>query len=130
MDEDALKQKLTPEQYHVLREKGTEPPFSGKYLNNAEAGVYACPVCGAALFKSETKYESTMPGLIGWPSFSEAISKDAVTLQDDNSMGMHRIEVVCKKCGSHLGHVFDDDASPTGRHYCINSAALDFRQQS
>jgi peptide-methionine (R)-S-oxide reductase len=129
MNEDELKQKLTPEQYHVLRERGTEPPFSGKLLDNTEAGVYTCPVCGSELFKSDSKYESTTPGLIGWPSFSTALSSDAIELKDDNTAGMHRLEVTCKKCGSHLGHVFDDSTSPTGKHYCINSCALDFKKQ-
>lgn len=125
-----LKKKLTPEQYHVLREKGTETPFSGKYLNHNEKGMYACAVCGAQLFSSDTKYDSKTPGLIGWPSFSEVAKSDAVELKDDNSLGMHRIEVICKNCGSHLGHVFDADDSSTGKHYCINSCSLDFLPKS
>lgn len=123
-----LKKKLTPEQYQVLFQKGTEPPFSGKYLNYNEKGMYACGVCGAELFDSETKYDSKTPGLIGWPSFSEVAKSDAVELKDDFSGGMHRKEVICKNCGSHLGHVFDADDSSTGKHYCINSCALAFEK--
>lgn len=127
--DDELRQKLTPEQYHVLREKGTEAPFSGTLLANKETGEYKCQVCGTVLFKSDAKYESNMPGLAGWPSFAEVASSAAVDLLDDNSLGMHRTEVVCKTCGSHLGHVFDDTDSPSGKHYCINSCALDFKKQ-
>ena len=128
LSEDEWKAKLTPEQYHVLREKGTEAPGTGKYLYNDEHGVYHCAACGAELFKSDTKYESTIPGLVGWPSFSDAATSDAVVLSDDNSLGMHRTEVTCKNCGSHLGHLFPDDSSPNGKHFCINSAALDFEK--
>jgi peptide-methionine (R)-S-oxide reductase len=124
--EDYWKQKLTPEQYHVLREKGTEVPGTGEYTDLFDDGMYHCAACGQALFASGTKYESTIPGLIGWPSFAEAVTKDAVELRDDNAMGMHRTEVVCKNCGSHLGHLFDDPTSPNGQHYCINSTSLDF----
>lgn len=130
LSEDEWKAKLTPEQYHVLREAGTEAPGTGKYLYTDEAGAYHCAACNAVLFKSDTKYESTMPGLIGWPSFSEAADSDAVVLSDDTSMGMHRTEVTCKNCGSHLGHLFPDDSSPNGQHFCINSAALDFEQKA
>lgn len=126
ISDDEWKAKLTPEQYRVLREKGTETPGSGKYLYNDDAGMYRCAACGAELFKSDTKYESTIPGLIGWPSFSEAASNEAIVLSDDTSMGMHRTEVTCANCGGHLGHLFPDDSSPNGKHYCINSAALDF----
>jgi peptide-methionine (R)-S-oxide reductase len=84
-------------------------------------------VCGAELFGSDTKYESTIPGLIGWPSFYDAVRADAIKLQDDNSLGMHRIEVTCANCGSHLGHLFDDSSAPNGKHYCINSVSLDFK---
>ena len=129
MKDEDWKKKLTPEQYRVLREKGTEAPGSGKYLDFDEAGVYRCVACGAELFKSDSKYESTMPGLIGWPSFSEAANNDALELRDDNSLGMHRTEVVCKNCGGHLGHLFPDDTSPNGKHYCINSCTLDFKPQ-
>ena len=124
--DEELREKLTPEQYHVLREKGTETPFSGKFLNHDKKGMYTCLVCGIPLFNSEAKYDSKSPGLIGWPSFSDVAKSDAVELKDDTSLGMHRIEVTCKNCGSHLGHVFDADDSSTGKHYCINSCALDF----
>lgn len=125
---EELKQRLTPEQYHVLREKGTEAPFSGKYLHHDQKGVYSCMVCGAELFKSDSKFDSTTPGLTGWPSFSDVINAGKVKLVDDDSMGMHRTEVVCVICGSHLGHLFDDGESKTGQHYCINSCALDFKK--
>jgi peptide-methionine (R)-S-oxide reductase len=127
IDEEELKQRLTPEQYHSLREKGTEYPGTGALLHNEETGEYTCPVCGNALFKSDTKYESTTPGLIGWPAFSDPANEDSVEMVDDDSMGMHREEIVCKKCGSHLGHFFDDPSSPNGKHYCINSASLEFK---
>jgi peptide-methionine (R)-S-oxide reductase len=124
--EDEWKQKLTPEQYHVLREKGTEVPGTGKWLYNEDDGMYTCAACGVQLFKSDTKYESDIPGLAGWPSFADVAASDAVELVPDSSLGMARTEVICKNCGSHLGHIFPDDSSPTGQHYCINSAALDF----
>lgn len=117
---------LTPEQYHVLREKGTEAPGSGEYVDLFEDGMYHCAACGNTLFSSETKYESTTPGLIGWPAFSEASTNGAVTLQEDTSLGMQRTEVVCSQCGSHLGHLFADDSSPNGQHYCVNSLSLKF----
>jgi len=121
--------KLTKEQFHVLREKGTEPPFSGELLHNSATGEYKCAACGSVIFKSDAKYESDTPGLAGWPSFSEVASSGAVKLVEDNTWGMHRTEVVCKTCGSHLGHVFDDESSPSGKHYCINSCALDFNKK-
>ena len=127
--EDYWKKKLTPEQYHVLREKGTEYPGTGKLLHNTDTGEYCCAACGSLLFKSDTKYESTTPGLIGWPSFSEVATSDAVELVDDNSLGMQRTEVICKTCGGHLGHIFADSSSPNNKHYCINSCALDFNPQ-
>ena len=126
MTDDEWKRRLTPEQYHVLREKGTELPGSGELLYNDADGIYRCAACKAPLFKSDSKYESTMPGLIGWPSFSEAVDSKAVELKDDTSHGMQRTEVVCANCGSHLGHLFPDDSSPNGQHYCINSLSLDF----
>lgn len=129
ISDDEWKKKLTPEQYHVLREKGTEAPFTGKLLQNDKTGDYTCAACGAVLFKSDTKYDSSIPGLMGWPSFSDVAAGDAVELSDDDSLGMHRTEVTCKNCGSHLGHLFDDDTSPTGQHYCINSASLDFEEK-
>lgn len=118
--------ELSPEQYHVLREKGTEAPGSGEYVDLFEDGTYHCAACGSTLFSSETKYESTTPGLIGWPAFSEASANGAVTLRDDNSLGMQRTEVVCSQCGGHLGHLFADDSSPNGQHYCVNSLSLKF----
>lgn len=128
MTDDELRAKLTPEQYHVLREKGTEEPGTGALLYNDEKGEYRCPVCHSLLFTSDTKYESTTPGLTGWPSFSEAANNKALKLVPDNSFFMHRTEVQCAICGSHLGHLFDDPSSPNGQHYCINSAALEFEK--
>ena len=126
VSDDEWKKKLTPEQYHVLRQKGTEAPFSGKLLQNKETGEYKCTACGQVIFKSDAKYESGQPGLSGWPSFSQVASSDSVDLVPDNSWGMDRTEVVCKNCGGHLGHLFDDPDSPSGKHYCVNSCALDF----
>lgn len=129
LTEEEIRARLTPEQYRVLREKGTETPFSGQYLNHNEDGTYACAVCGAELFDSKDKYESNMPGLAGWPSFANVVSSEAVKLSEDLSGGMHRVEVSCTGCGSHLGHVFGDDPnSPSSVHFCINSASLDFNK--
>lgn len=118
------KMTLSPEQFKVLRQCGTEPPFSGKYVHHKENGIYVCAGCGNELFTSETKFESGS----GWPSFWEKLSEDSVDLKPDNSYGMRRTEVVCKKCGGHLGHVFDDGPNPTGLRYCINSLSLDFKK--
>lgn len=126
LSEEEWKKRLTPEQYRILREKGTETPFTGELLDEKRDGTFKCAACGTELFKSEAKYDSTIPSLAGWPSFSEVVSSDAVELVDDNSLGMHRVEVICKNCGSHLGHLFDDDSSNTSKHYCINSVCLDF----
>jgi len=123
--EDEWKKQLTPEQYDILREGGTEAPYSGKLLHNKDSGMYTCAACGAELFDSDAKYDSNDPGLAGWPSFYDA-KPGAVELRDDNSRGMQRIEVTCANCGSHLGHIFPDD-SPTSKHYCINSTCLVFR---
>ena len=114
------KKELTPEQYHVLREKGTEPAFTGQYWDTKDPGVYHCAACGAVLFKSQAKFVSEC----GWPSFDAPASTNAVATRDDNSYFMHRTEVYCPVCGSHLGHVFDDGPTATGQRYCINSAAL------
>lgn len=126
---DDWKSKLTPEQYRILREKGTEAPFSGDLLYNNDNGVYTCAACGSSLFDSNSKYESDIPGLLGWPSFSKLKDNKAVNLVPDDSMGMHRTEVVCSNCGGHLGHIFPDEGSPTGDHYCINSVSLNFKPE-
>lgn len=118
---------LSDEQKHVLFDKGTEAPFSGKYLDHNESGMYTCVNCGTELFKSDSKYHSSMPGLAGWPSFADVAKSGAVKLVPDDSLGMHRTEVVCSNCGGHLGHVFDEKESPSGKHYCINSVCLGFK---
>jgi peptide-methionine (R)-S-oxide reductase len=122
-NDDKWKLTLSPEQYKVLRECGTEPPFSGKYVNHKENGTYVCAGCGNELFSSDTKFESGS----GWPSFWDQVSKDAIETREDNSLWMKRTEIVCKKCGGHLGHVFDDGPNPTGLRYCVNSLSLDFK---
>lgn len=121
---------LSEEQYRVLRGRGTEIPFSGQYVHKNEDGMFHCAACDAPLFSSDNQYESTTPGLIGWPSFSEAADTNAVELREDTSLGMARTEVVCATCGSHLGHLFADESSPNGQHYCINSVCLALKPQS
>jgi peptide-methionine (R)-S-oxide reductase len=124
MPESYWKEKLTPEQYRVLRQKGTERAFTGALYNNHAKGTYECAACGQALFSSDTKFESGT----GWPSFDDPINRENVELHDDNSLFMHRVEVTCKNCGSHLGHVFNDGPrDTTGMRYCINSCALSFK---
>ena len=126
LTEAEWREKLSPQQYHVLREKGTERPFSGALYENYETGEYMCAGCKNVVFSSDTKYESHTPGLDGWPSFTDAVP-GAIRLREDFSFMMHRIEVLCSRCEGHLGHLFDDPTSPNGQHYCINSCALDFQ---
>ena len=122
--EEEWKKVLSPEQYHVLREKGTEPAFTGKLLENKKKGTYVCAACGTELFSSDTKFDSGT----GWPSFWESVSPESVELIPDGSHGMQRIEVVCKKCGGHVGHLFYDSPTPTSKRYCMNSVSLDFKE--
>jgi len=127
MSDDKWKEKLTPEQYSVLRQKDTEKPFSGKLLHNDKTGDYRCAACGQVVFTSDTKFDSGS----GWPSFYDPDNTSSVKLKEDTSHGMHRVEVTCAQCGSHLGHVFDDAPNqPTGMRFCINSCALDFKEKS
>ncbi len=123
--EEEWRKALTPEAYQVLREKGTERPFSGKYYTLTDKGTYSCAACGETLFSSTTKFDAGC----GWPSFYEALDKTKIKENRDTSHGMIRIEVVCAKCGGHLGHVFDDGPNPTGLRYCINSVSLEFKKE-
>ncbi len=123
--EQEWRKTLTPEEFHVLREKGTERPFTGKYVNHKKKGTYVCAGCGNELFSSDTKFDSGT----GWPSFWTPISEDSLEMKPDNSLGMRRTELLCSQCGGHLGHVFNDGPKPTGQRFCINSAALHFKDR-
>ncbi|HAD96139.1 MAG TPA: peptide-methionine (R)-S-oxide reductase [Cryomorphaceae bacterium] len=123
--EDQWKEELTPEQYYVLRQKGTERPFTGEYTMHFENGVYKCAACDASLFDSEAKFDSHC----GWPSFDRALEKNTVVEKLDTSHGMIRTEILCANCGSHLGHVFNDGPTETGMRYCINSVSLGFEKK-
>lgn len=122
--DEEWKKKLSPEQFEICRKKATEPPFSGEYYNCKEKGIYQCVCCGNDLFSSNTKYDSGT----GWPSFWDSINKENVKTASDSSYGVTRIEVMCSKCNSHLGHVFDDGPSPTNQRFCINSASLKLKK--
>jgi peptide-methionine (R)-S-oxide reductase len=123
--EEEWREKLTPEQYEILRNHGTERPFTGRYVDTKEDGTYCCAACGNELFSADTKFESGT----GWPSFFEPADNDAIETRPDNSLMMHRTEVLCARCGSHLGHLFDDGPEPTGQRFCINSCALELESE-
>jgi len=123
--EEEWKKELTPEQYRVVRQKGTERPFSGEYVHTKEPGVYLCVACGQELFSSSAKYDSGS----GWPSFFEPVAKENIETAEDTSHFMKRTEIMCSRCGSHLGHVFEDGPQPTGLRYCVNSASLRLKRK-
>ena len=126
MNKEKLKEKLSKDEFDITQNKGTEAPFSGKYINNKEIGIYRCICCNEVLFSSRHKYDSKS----GWPSFYDVISQDNLSLVNDTSHGMMRTEVTCGNCGAHLGHVFDDGPRPTNLRYCINSLSLKFENES
>ena len=123
--EDQWREELSPDRYEVMRNKATEPPFTGKYTYSKDQGMYRCGACGADLFSSDTKFDSGS----GWPSFTEPAVAANIKLEEDNTHGMHRVEVVCANCGGHLGHVFDDGPGPTHKRFCINSCALELETE-
>ncbi len=130
MPDSYWKEKLTPEQYRVMRERGTEAPGTGDFVEHDDAGMYQCAACGQELFSSDTKFESTLPGLQGWPAFYAEAAAGRVELKEDTSFGMSRTEITCAQCGAHLGHLFEGDpAAKGGKHFCVNSCALSFESE-